>query len=604
LRSVREYSTPPASSTPPTGNLTDDLLRNAADEPDRVVVSRRGPSGWTGVTAAQLLAEVRRTAKGLVAAGTAPGDRIALVSKTRYEWTLLDYAIWYAGAVTVPVYETSVVDQLAWVLADSGARAAVVETTMHADRVQEASRGAGPAVERLWVIDGSEDEQGAVAALAELGQGVDDAALEARREAVGPKTVATVIYTSGTTGRPKGCVLTHGNFLAELDSATDELAALFDDEAASTLLFLPLAHVFARVVQLGAIRKRVRLGHTADVRHLLEDLEEFRPTFLLGVPRVFEKIFNTASQRAASDGRGRAFDRATDVAIAYSRALDTGRVGPVLRAKHALNERLVYAPLRAALGGECRHVISGGAPLGERLGHFFRGIGIPVIEGYGLTETAAAVTVNPPDALRIGTVGRPLPGAAVRVDEEGELLVRGGQVMQGYWQDDAATAEVLTADGWLRTGDLAEIDAEGYVRITGRKKEILVTVGGKNVAPGLLEDRVRASHLVGQCLVVGDGRPYVAALLTLDPDAVEQWAGRHHKKGSLAALSRDPDLLAEVQATVDEANSTVSKAESIRRFTVLPVEWTEEGGELTPSLKLRRHLLMREFRAEVEALYD
>jgi long-chain acyl-CoA synthetase len=360
---VREYSTPPTTA-PPDGNLTDDLLRNAADEPDRVVVSRRGPSGWAGVTAAQLLAEVRRTAKGLVAAGVAPGDRVALVSKTRYEWTLLDYAIWYAGAVTVPVYETSGVDQLGWVLADSGARAVVVETTLHADRVREAVRGAGPAVEHLWVIDAAEGEQGAVAALAELGRTVDDAALEERREVVGPETVATILYTSGTTGRPKGCVLTHGNFLVELSSATEELAALFDDEDASTLLFLPLAHVFARVIQVGAIRKRVRLGHTADVRHLLGDLEEFRPTFLLGVPRVFEKIFNTASQRAASDGRGKVFDRATDVAIAYSRAVDAGRVGPVLRAKHALHERLVYAPLRASLGGACRHVISGGAPLG------------------------------------------------------------------------------------------------------------------------------------------------------------------------------------------------------------------------------------------------
>jgi long-chain acyl-CoA synthetase len=604
---VREYSTPPTSSAPATGNLTDDLLRNAADDPDRVVVARRGRSGWTGVTAAQLLAEVRRTAKGLVAAGIAPGDRVALVSKTRYEWTLLDYAIWYAGAVSVPVYETSGADQLGWLLADSGARAVVVETTTHAERVEEAGGRAGVAVDHLWVIEGSEGSeghQGAVAALADLGGSVDDAALESRREAVGPATVATILYTSGTTGRPKGCVLTHGNFLVEIGSATEELAALFDDDDASTLLFLPLAHVFARVIQVGAIRKRVRLGHTADVRHLLEDLEEFRPTFLLGVPRVFEKIFNSASQRAASDGRGKVFDRATDVAIAYSRALDAGRPGPVLRAKHAFYERLVYAPLRQSLGGGCRHVISGGAPLGERLGHFFRGIGIPVIEGYGLTETTAAVTVNPPDALKIGTVGRPLPGAAVRIDDEGELLVRGGQVMRGYWQDDLATDAVLADDGWLRTGDLAEIDAEGYVRVTGRRKEILVTAGGKNVAPGLLEDRVRASALVGQCMVVGDGRPYVAALLTLDQDAVEEWAGRHQRKSALAALARDPELLAEVQAAVDEANAAVSKAESIRRFAILPVEWTEEGGQLTPSLKLRRHFLMRELRAEIEALYD
>ncbi len=601
---MREYSTPPTSAPPTTGNLTDDLHRNAAAEPGRVVVSRRGPSGWTGITAEQLLTEVRRTAKGLVAAGIAPGDRVALVSKTRYEWTLLDYAIWYVGAVTVPVYETSAADQLGWVLADSGARAVVVETPAHAERVQEAARRSALAVEHTWVIDPSDDRAGAVAELSRLGGAVGDDELDSRRGAVGPDSVATIIYTSGTTGRPKGCVLTHGNFLAELDTATQELAALFDDDSASTLLFLPLAHVFARVIQVGAIRKRVRLGHSSDVRHLLEDLEQFRPTFLLGVPRVFEKIFNTASQRAASDGRGKLFDRATDVAIAYSRALDDGRVGPVLRAKHTLHERLVYARLRGSLGGCCRHVISGGAPLGERLGHFFRGIGIPVVEGYGLTETTAAITVNPPDALRIGTVGRPLPGAAVRVDDDGELLVRGGQVMRGYWQDPDATAEVLSPDGWLRTGDLAEIDAEGYVRVTGRRKEILVTAGGKNVAPGQLEDRIRAHPLVSQCMVVGDGRPYVAALLTLDAEAVAEWADRQRKKAPFPALVRDSDLRAEVQAAVDAANATVSQAESIRRFTVLPADWTEEGGQLTPSLKLRRHLLMRELHAEIEALYD
>jgi long-chain acyl-CoA synthetase len=601
---VREYSTPPTSAPPTTGSLTDDLLRNAAEGPDRVAVSRRGPTGWSVVTAAELLAEVRRTAKGLVAAGIQPGDRVALIARTRYEWTLLDYAIWYAGAVTVPVYETSGAEQLAWILADSGARAVVAETERHADRVRAAAGETEVTVAHLWVIDRTEDGRGALAELAALGSDVDDGTLEARREDVTPDDVATIIYTSGTTGRPKGCVLTHGNFLVELDTATEELEALFEDEDASTLIFLPLAHVFARIIQVGAVRKRVRLGHTADVRGLAQDLQEFRPTFLLGVPRVFEKLFTSASQRAASDGRGKVFDRATDVAIAYSRALDTGRPGPVLRAKHALHDRLVYARLRESLGGSCRHVISGGAPLGERLGHFFRGAGIPVVEGYGLTESTAAVTVNPPDAVKIGTVGRPLPGAAVRVDEEGELLVRGGQVMQGYWHDEAATADVLSSDGWLRTGDLAEIDAEGYVRITGRRKEILVTTGGKNVAPGPLEDRVRASPFVSHCLVVGDGRPYVAALLTLDAEVVEEWARRHRKKGTAADLVRDPDLVAEVQTAVDEANASVSKAESIRRFTILPVEWTEEGGHLTPSLKLRRHLVMREFRAEIEALYD
>ncbi|RYU09623.1 AMP-dependent synthetase/ligase [Nocardioides iriomotensis] len=597
---MREYSTPLTTELPSTGNLTDDVVGRAHAAPESVAFSVARDGGWQDVTAAQFLDQVRGVAKGLMAAGVEAGERVALISRTRYEWTLLDYAIWFAGAVTVPVYETSSVEQVAWILEDSGAVAVVTETAAHADRVDQARDGAGwsEQVHDLWTLD-----KGAVDALVRRGESVPDADLESRRTTAGPGDAATLIYTSGTTGRPKGCVLSHGNFQFELGVALDGLPELFEGDDAATLLFLPLAHVFARVIQVGCVRAGVRLGHTAGITSLVDDLGAFQPTFVLAVPRVFEKVFNTASQRAVVDGRGGVFDRAARTAIAYSQSLDRGRTSPVLRARHLLFDRLVYARLRAALGGRCRFAVSGGAPLGERLGHFFRGVGITVLEGYGLTETTAAISVNRPAAQRIGTVGQPLGGTTIRVADDGELLVRGGQVMSRYWHDEDATREVTTAEGWLRTGDLGEIDDEGFVRVTGRKKEILVTAGGKNVAPAPLEDRVRAHHLVSQCMVVGDGRPFIAALVTLDPDAVRTWAGHRGKPTSPAALVDDPDLLAEVQQAVDEANELVSQAESIRKFRVLATDWTEEEGHLTPSLKLRRTHVSRLVRDEIDRLY-
>jgi long-chain acyl-CoA synthetase len=594
---LREFASPPTYVPPPRANLTDDVVTNGVDHPDAVVLSRRDGAAWTDVTAAEFLSEVRAVAKGLVAAGVEPGDRVLLLSRTRYEWTLMDYAIWFAAAVTVPVYETSSPDQIAWLVSDSGARVAVVETADHLARVTESAGEAGLA--STWVID-----EGAVTDLRAAGEVVDDEQLEVRRAALHPDSLATIIYTSGTTGRPKGCMLTHGNFLHELGSAVEELDALFAGEDAATLLFLPLAHVFARVIQVGAIRTRARLGYSPDIRHLTSDLESFEPSFLLAVPRVFEKLFNSASQKAAADGRGRTFDKAAETAIAYSRALESGRPGRLLRARHAVFDRLVYSRLRDALGGRCAYAVSGGAPLGERLGHFYRGIGVTVLEGYGLTETTAAITVNVPDSVKIGTVGRPLGGAAVRVAEDGELHVRGGQVVAGYWQNPEATRETIGADGWLRTGDLGEIDDEGFVRVTGRKKEILVTAGGKNVAPAGLEDHIRAHPLVSQCLVVGDGRPFIGALVTLDADAVRPWAETHGKVADLSDLVDDEDVRAEIQSAVDEANRSVSQAESIRKFTILPVDWTEEAGQLTPSLKLKRAVVMGEFRREVDDLYQ
>ncbi|ANH39093.1 Long-chain-fatty-acid--CoA ligase FadD15 [Nocardioides dokdonensis FR1436] len=596
---MREFSTPLTIEVPATGNLTDDIVTNAAQAPDAVVFSRPAAdgSGWQDVTAAQFLEDVTGVAKGLVAAGVEAGDRVALISKTRYEWTLLDYAIWFAGAVTVPVYETSSEEQVAWILRDSGACAVVAESDEHVARVA-AVRGGLDDLHHLWSF-----ADNAVDVLTRLGADVDDAQLEARRTATTPLDLATLIYTSGTTGRPKGCMLTHGNFMFELGVATDELDALFDTEGAATLLFLPLAHVFARIIQIGAVKKRTRLGHSSDIKNLLADLQEFQPTFILAVPRVFEKVFNTASQKAATEGRGAIFDRAAETAIAWSRAQDKGRTPLRVRAAHAVFSRLVYAKLRDALGGRCEFAISGGAPLGERLGHFYRGIGMTVLEGYGLTETTAALSFNTPDATRIGTVGRPMPGTAVRVADDGELLFRGGQVFAGYWANEEASAEALERDGWFHTGDVGEVDDEGFVRITGRKKEILVTAGGKNVAPAVLEDRLRAHPLVDQCVVVGDGQPFIGALITLDREAVPGWAERHGKSGDLEVLLDDADLRSEIDQAVDDANKAVSKAESIRKFVVLPDEWTEEGGQLTPSLKLKRSVVVHEQRERIEQLY-
>ena len=455
----------------------------------------------------------------------------------------------------------------------------------------------------VWSIEGN-----GLKLLRTLGEDVSDEELETRRTATGPDELATLIYTSGTTGRPKGCMLTHGNFLFELTVATAELDELFspeseDGEGASTLLFLPLAHVFARIIQVGCVKARVKMGHSADIKHLLDDFAAFRPTFILAVPRVFEKVFNTASQRAVADGRGGIFQRAADTAIAWSRGQESGRTPVGVRLQHRLFDRLVYGKLRAALGGRCAYAVSGGAPLGDRLGHFYRGIGVTVLEGYGLTETTAALTANLPDAIKVGTVGRPLQGTSVRVADDGELLFRGGQVFAGYWHNDEATAEARDANGWFHTGDVGEIDDEGFVRITGRKKEILVTAGGKNVAPAVLEDRLRAHALVDQCLVVGDGQPFIGALVTLDPETLPAWAEQHGKSADPAALVDDPELRAEIEGAVEEANKAVSKAESIRRFTILADTWTEEGGQLTPSLKLKRGVVMREHRDDVDALY-
>jgi long-chain acyl-CoA synthetase len=595
---VREFSVPATTEVGPNEALTDMLATNVAEFGDEVGLRRRRDGQWQDVTWKQFGEEVRGVAKGLIAAGVAAGDRVALQAKTRYEWTVLDYAIWTAGAVVVPVYETSSPDQVAWILSDSGATAIVVERDDHASAV-ESVRDQAPDLRSVYVID-----DGAVDQLIEAGKGVPDSELEARRATLNAESLATLIYTSGTTGRPKGCELTHGNFLFEIVNGMS-LLGRFMNVQGSLLLFIPLAHVLARVLQVGAVKTRTVIGHTPDVSNLVEDLGEFKPTFVLAVPRVFEKVFNSAKAKAEGDGKGKIFDKAAQVAIDWSRAQDKGGPGIALRAQHALFDKLVYVKLRAALGGRCLGAISGGAPLGERLGHFFRGIGVTVYEGYGLTETTAAASVNHDDALRIGTVGRPLPGVEFAIADDGEVLIRGGIVMRGYWKNEDATKEAIDAEGWFHTGDLGELDDDGFLKITGRKKEILVTAGGKNVAPAVLEDRLRAHRLVSQCIVVGDQRPFIAALITLDEEALPQWLESKGKPADQTAeqVREDPELLAEIDAAVKDANRAVSQAEAIKKFKILSTDFTEDNGMLTPSLKLKRSVVMKEFDTEVEALY-
>jgi long-chain acyl-CoA synthetase len=597
---LREFSLPALYEVPADGNLTDLVRRNAAQHPDTAVIGRKDASGqWRDVTAAVFSAEVRAAAKGLIAAGVQPGDRVALMSRTRYEWTLLDFAVWSAGAVTVPVYETSSQSQVEWILGDSGAVAVIVESAAHESAV-ESVRERLPQLKHVWRIDA-----GAVDALTSSGSDISDTVVEERAASAGADSPATIVYTSGTTGRPKGCVLSHRSFFAECGNVVERLAPLFRTGHSSVLLFLPLAHVFGRLVEVASVMAPIRLGHVPDVKNLTDDLQGFRPTLILGVPRVFEKVYNSARATAQAGGKGKIFDRAAATAIEYSKALDTA-AGPSLRLRfsHKVFDRLVYGKLRTVLGGRATHAISGGAPLGERLGHFYRGIGFTVLEGYGLTESCAATAFNPWDRTKIGTVGQPLPGSTVRIADDGEVLLYGEHVFTGYWNNAAATAEAM-ADGWFHTGDLGALDEDGYLSITGRKKEIIVTAGGKNVAPAVLEDRIRAHALVAECMVVGDARPFVAALVTLDEEFLPRWAEQHGKAGrSVAELADDPDLLAAVQRAVDEGNAAVSQAESVRRFRILPVQFTQESGHITPSLKLKRAVVAEDFADEIEKLYQ
>jgi len=592
---MREYSTPQVIEVDEDACLIDAVAKHAETAPDDVVFTRKVDGRWAPVTAKEFATEVRALAAGLVAKGVKAGDRVGLMSKTRYEWTLCDYAIWTAGGVTVPIYETSSAEQVQWNLGDSGAVAVILESAGHQATYEQVNSQL-PDCKQAFTIDA-----GGLEELAAAGRDVPDSELEARRKTLNVNSLATLIYTSGTTGRPKGVELSHGNLLGTGRSAGTVLPELFNPEG-STLLFLPLAHVFARLIQTAAVETGARMGHTADIKNLLADFATFQPTFILSVPRVFEKVYNTAKQKAHAEGKGKIFDAAEKVAISYSQAVEKGSVPLPLKVQHGLFDKLVYSKLRAAMGGKVAWAVSGGAPLGARLGHFFRGIGVTILEGYGLTETTAAGSVNTPAHIKIGTVGRPSPGCAVRIADDGEILMSGEHVMGGYWHNEQATGEAIT-DEWFHTGDIGEIDDDGFLKITGRKKELIVTAGGKNVAPAVLEDRLRAHPLVSQCMVVGDQQPFIACLVTIDPEAIEPWAKAKGKSTKVADLVDDADLVAEIQAAVDEANKAVSKAEAIRKFTILPVDWTEEGGQLTPSLKLKRAVVMKEFAKDVDALY-
>ncbi|HZQ33090.1 MAG TPA: long-chain fatty acid--CoA ligase [Mycobacterium sp.] len=598
---MRELSAPATFAVGDNDSIVHAAFRHERDDPQYPIFARLVDGAWVDVTCAQAADQIRSAALGLIAEGVQPGDRVAIFSATRYEWTILDYAILAVGAVTVPIYETSSAEQVRWVLTDSGAVLAFAETDAHGDKVDQL-RGDLPGLRKVLRIAGSETP--GLDALAEAGKSVDEKELDKRLAAIKSSDPATLIYTSGTTGRPKGCQLTHANLVNETRGAKDAFPSLLV-ERQRMLVFLPLAHVLARAISMSAFENKVTVGFTADIKNLVPMFSVFKPTLVVSVPRVFEKVYNTAEQNARNDGKGRIFEIAANTAIDFSKAQNGSGPGLLLRAKHAVFDRLVYSKLRAALGGDCRAAISGGAPLGARLGHFYRGVGVTIYEGYGLTETSAAITVNRLDDLKIGSVGKLLPGNSMRINDDNELLVKGGVVFSGYWHNEEATKEAIS-DGWFHTGDLGDIDENGFLTIVGRKKEIIVTAGGKNVAPAVLEDQLRAHPLISQAMVVGDAKPFVAALITIDPEAFDGWKERNGKSAdaSVGDLANDPDLRAEIDRAVKEANQSVSHAEAIRKFSILPVDFTEDTGELTPTMKVKRKVVAEKFASEIEALYS
>ncbi len=592
----------PACYTPALHDtLTDDVVTNARLHGSEVGYSRRVGGRWLPVTHAQLAEQVTGLAAGLMAWGLAPGDRVAIFAGTSFEWMVCDFAIWTAGGVTVPIYETSSADQVEWILRDSGASGVFVATAALADTVASV-RDSLTDLRQVWSFDSADLDT-----LAASGRGLEPSEVETRRTSRTSASLATIIYTSGTTGRPKGCAITHANLLSQIRNvlAGHNVTELVFNDRSRTLLFIPVAHILARSIQLCAVHNRVHLAHSSDAKQAAALLEDFQPSVVLAVPYVFEKIYNTAKHRAASDGKGWIFDLAETTARDFSESLDHGGPGRLLRLRHAVFDRLVYGRLRAAIGGRVDFIVSGGAPLGTRLGHFFRGVGVNPLEGYGLTETCAGVTLNLPGQQRIGTVGRPVPGCAVRIADDGEVLIKGGVVFEGYWHNDEATRAAFDADGWFRTGDLGALDSDGYLTITGRKKDLIVTAGGKNVAPAVLEDRLRAHWLVDQCVVVGDRRPYVAALLTLDAEVLPQWRAEHGHpdQAPVEDLREDPELVAALQSAVDDANAAVSHAEAIKRFVVLSEAFTVASGLLTPTLKVKRAVVVERYAAEIDRLY-
>ena len=582
-----------------SGSLTDALISHENTQPDVISIVNRDGLTVVEITSKEFHQMVRAAAKGIISAGIQPGDRIALMSRTRFEWTLLDYAIWYAGCVTVPIYETSSEEQVQWMMQDSGAVALFVETNKHLETVHSV-RTSLTSLIHIWNM-----EDNAINHLSTAGLNIPDSELDSRRSQVTPSHIATIIYTSGTTGKPKGCVLTHGNFMFLVRNVILAVPEVFKDKTTSTLLFLPLAHVFGRIIEIAMVESGLKVAFAPDITNLVGDLQKFTPNFLLAVPRVFEKVFNSAQQKATNEGKEKIFNAAAAVAIAYSQALSAGSVPLSLRLKHGLFDKLVYTKLRAAMGGKVQWSVSGGAALGARLGHFFRGIGLTILEGYGLSETSSASTVNRPTMLRVGSVGRAIPGVTLGIGPDGEVLIKGPHIFQGYWNNPAATAEAIDVNGWFHSGDIGQIDEDGYLFITGRKKELIVTAGGKNVAPAVIEDRLRANWLVSQCMVVGDNKPFIGCLITVEPDSVKNWLQRNSLPAttSFAQIASNEVFKSEIQAAVDYANKAVSQAESIRKWVLIDSDWSEASGHLTPSLKLKRNVVSEQFNAEIESLY-
>jgi long-chain acyl-CoA synthetase len=589
---------PAAVAADPNANTTDLLIQRVKETPDRAIFALPQADGsWKDVTATEFLSQVTALAKGLVAAGIQPGDKIGLICRTRYEWTLLDFATWFAGAILVPVYETSSPHQIHFDMQDSGAIAMITETPEHFARFDEVHADL-PLIGKVWHID-----LGDLDKLSASGTEVPDEEIERRRHLAKGSDIATLIYTAGTTGNPKGCVLTHANFVELVRNTMAAIPEVVNSES-RTLLFITTAHIFARFIAVLSVAGGVKVGHQADTTQLLPAMGSFKPTFLLAVPRVFEKVYNSAEQRAEGDGRGKIFRKAAQVAIDHSKAIDAGHVPLGLSLQFALFDRLVLSKLRAAMGGEVKYAVSGSAPLGLRLGHFYRSVGLTILEGYGLTETTAPLTVNLPSNFKIGTVGPPLPGVSIRIAEDGEIEGKGVDVFQGYWKNEKATAEVFD-DGWFKTGDIGSLDEDGYLTITGRKKEIIVTAGGKNVSPAALEDPIRANPIISQVVCVGEQKPFIAALVTLDGEMLPTWLKNNGQDAnmSMADAAKDPAVIAEVQKSIDAANSNVSRAESIRKFVILPDDFTEASGQMTPKFSIKRGAILKDFADTIEGLY-
>ena len=600
---MKEIIVPPVVDVPRDMNITDLLETQVQEDRRRPLFGRQLTEGeWTDVSAEEFQADVKTLARGLAAIGINVGDRVGIMAATRYEWTLMDFAIWYAGAVTVPIYETSSPSQVAWILSDSDVKAVALENPRHQKVVDTAVRQEklDPLV-GIWQMDGSGLDE--LRALAD--QGPEEAEMESRRSRAGLDEIATIIYTSGTTGKPKGCELTHGNFVElSLQAINSDLNKAIH-QGASTVMFIPLAHVFARFIAILSVAAGAKVGHTADVKQLVPDLQSYQPTFLLAVPRVFEKVYNSAMMKAEAGGKGKIFAAGAQTAIDYSTALQDGKVPLGLKLKHALFEKLLYGKIREAMGGKVTHAVSGGGPLGARLGHFFRGISVDIMEGYGLTETTAPVTVNSPSKVKIGTVGRPIPGNGVKIAEDGEVLARGVCLMRGYHNRPDVTEKEIV-DGWFHTGDIGSLDEDGFLTITGRKKELIVTASGKNVAPAQLEDQIRSDAIISQVMVVGDNRPFVAALVTLDGETIGGWLQQNGIPADtpVEELAENQKVKDHVQSVIDKANQSVSKAESVRAFRIAPVDFTVESGQMTPSLKLKRNVVMEDFKDLVEEIYN